>query len=142
MQFCVEKVNFWFLESRLTRNVSKMKLLKCFTLRTRTLRPFFHGLRDRRMRRAHAILCREGEFLVPRVPLNQKCKQDETPQVFYFTDAHSTTIFSWLEGSAYETSACNSVHALTLNACSTALQFCRTTIVQHTDRRKEIVQLL
>ena len=68
-------------------------------------------------------------------------KQDETPQVFYFTDAHSTTIFSWLEGSAYETSACNSVHALTLNACSTALQFCRTTIVQHTDRRQEIVQL-
>ena len=86
--------------------------------------------------------CREGAFLIPRVSPNQKCKQDETPQVFYFTDAHSTTIFSWLEGSAYETSACNSVHALTLNACSTALQFCRTTIVQHTDRRKEIVQLL
>ena len=79
--------------------------------------------------------------MIPRVPINQKCKQDETPQVFYFTDAHSTTIFSWLEGSAYETSACNSVHALTLNACSTALQFCRTTIVQHTDRKKGIVQL-
>ena len=64
MQFCVEKVNFWFLESRLTRNVSKMKPFKCFTLRTRTLRPFFHGLRDRRMRRAHAILCMHSHWML------------------------------------------------------------------------------
>ena len=35
--------------------------------------------------------------MVPRVPINQKCKKDETPQVFYFTDSHSTTIFSWLK---------------------------------------------
>ena len=60
----VEKVHFWFLESRLTRNISKMKFFKCFTLRTRTLRPFFHGLRDRRMRRAHAILCMHSHWML------------------------------------------------------------------------------
>ena len=72
--------------------------------------------------------------MIPRVLLSQKCKQDETQKVFYFTDAHSTTIFSWLEGSAYETSACNSVHALTLNAvvqlCNFAAQLSYSTLTE------------